>query len=95
MKWSEVALLGFLALSLVLVGATVVGNLQEAVVAGDASLAEGSRPSNFVLPTPLATEIKPTAAVQEQGEDPAGAVEQDEAPELLPTMDCSEPTADC
>lgn len=95
MKWSEVALLGFLALSLILVGATVVGNLQEAQGAGENRTVDRSGPSDFVLPTSVPTEMTATAAAQEDGEDAADADEQDGAREPLPTLDCTDPTADC
>ncbi len=95
MKWSELALLGFLALSLALVGATVVGNLQEAQGAGDNRTLDPSGTSDFMLPTARPAEITATAAVQESGEDAADADEQDGARVPLPTLDCTDPTADC
>lgn len=95
MKWSEVALLGFLALSLVLVGATVVGSLQEAQDAGDNRTVDRTGSSDFVLPTPRPADITATAAVQVGGEDAVDADEQDGARVPLPTLDCTDPTADC
>lgn len=95
MKWSEVALLGFLALSLLLVGATVVGNLQEAQGAGDNRAVDRSGPSDVLLPTPVPADITATAAVQEGGESAAEADEQNGGRVPRPTLDCTEPTADC